>query len=536
MAAAWLFFLLLAACGGGAPPSGPAPDSAVIVRGNGGEPGSLDPALAEDIHAFNVLADLYEGLVATDAAGRLVPAVASAWTISDDGRRYVFTLREDARWSNGDPVEAGDFVRAFRRVADPETASAYAFLFEPLENFTAVAAGERPPEDLGVAAPDAHTLVVTLSRPAGQLLSVLAMPLAYPLHPRAARSVDAGDPGSFIGNGPFVLRSRDFMGPIRLARNPLYRESASVAIDEVVYLPVVDEAAELNMYRSGELDITHTIPPEALPALRETHAGELRIAPMLALYYLALDLGEPPLNNPALRAALSLAIDRKRIVEVTGRGEAPAYALVPPGVHAYAGPSYDWRTLDDAARLERARALYRDAGYGPDRPLALSYVYDAGGVHEQIALAIVDMWENALGVEVELDRREWQYFLETRDRRDEWDVMRFSWFGDYDDPLTFLDLFRADSPQNLPAYSSEVYDRQLAEAVATVDAGERARLFAQAEATLLADHPLIPLYFYVSKHLVAPRVDGFEDNVLDRHPSRYLRLDPANGRTTPGGG
>ena len=521
--------LAVAGCGPGADGADTSSraEATVLRRGNGGAPGSLDPALAEDIHAFNVLTDLYEGLVTTDAAGRLVPGVAESWQVHDDGRGYDFRLRADARWSNGDPVVAADFVRAFRRVARLDPPAAYGFLLEPLEHFAEVRAGRRPPEDLGAHADGPRLLRLRLNAPAGHFLAVLTMPIAYPLPPRESRAAAHGAAPGFVGNGAYLLRSADVLGPVRLARNPRFRAADSVdgvSIDEIVYFPITDEQAELNMYRSGELDLTHTIPGPALPALRRERPSEVRIAPMLAFYYLALDLSEPPLNDPRLREALSLAVDRERLADIVGRGELPAYAVVPPGVAGYQAPAYEWRTLAAEARHARARALAEAAGVGPGGSLRLRYTYDTGDVHERIALAVADMWQETLGLEVELDRREWQYFLDTRDRREEWQVMRFSWFGDYEDPLTFLELFHSDSPQNLPGYNNPEYDRLVGQAAATVAANLRERLFAEAEAQLLADYPIIPLYFYVSKHLVAENVLGFESNVLDRHPSRYLSI------------
>ncbi len=276
------------------------------------------------------------------------------------------------------------------------------------------------------------------------------------------------------------------------------------------------------MYRAGELDITATVPGSHVDSLRETQASELRIAPRLAVYYLAFDLSEPPLDNASLRKALSMAIDREALVRVTGRGEQPAYGLVPEGVSAYTPARYSWMSLPEDARLARARTLYEQAGYSAGNPLNLTLLYDAGDIHETIALAVSDMWRTALGADIQLDKREWKYFLATRDERADWQVMRFAWSGDYDHPGTFTGILHSGSPQNLAAYSSDDYDRLLAAAAAADDPAEQMRLHAEAEAILLEDDPIAPLYFYVSKHLVASDVTGFRSNVLDRHPSRYL--------------
>ena len=498
--------------------------NAILHRGNGRDPGTLDPALAEDIHAFSVLVDLHEGLLAPGAAGELLPGVAASWTISGDGLTYRFILRESARWSNGDPVVADDFVRAFRRVSTSDTPSAYGFLLEAIQNFKAVRAGKLPAEQLGVAAEGDHGLSIRLEQPTSYFLSVLAMPIAAPMH-RAARYMGNSTADGYVSNGPYELKSRQPGGPITLHRNPRYWDAASVAIGSVVYHPIVDEVSELNRFRAGELDITHSIPPSHIAAMRKSRPDEIRIAPELALYYLALDLTEPPLDDPRVRQALSMAVDREQLVDVIGRGELPAYGIVPPGVAGYVGPKSEWSSWKQARRNQAARDLLAAAGFSRSRRLTLTYLYDAGSIHETIALAVGGMWQEALGVEVAYDMREWQLFLDTRANRNEWQVMRFSWFGDFNDPTAFLDVFASGSPHNLPAYADPVYDALLDEAGETIAADARARLLAQAEERLMRSHAVIPLYFYVSKHMVNARLRGFRDNILNLHPSRFLYFD-----------
>ncbi len=488
----------------------------VLQRGNGGQPGTLDPAIAEDIHAFNVLTDLYEGLVAQAANGDFVPGVAESWQLGDGGLSYRFTMRQDARWSNGDPVLADDFVRAFRHVASSKTGSAYAFLLEPILNFAEINAGNRRPDDLGVTAVSDRVFEIHLSSPASHWLSVLTMPVTFPSHGSADQS---------ISNGAYTLKERQVGGAIRLRKNPHYWAAASVAIDDVVYLPIVDPIAEYNMYRAGELDITNTIPSESIRSARDSFGNQVRIAPSLALYYLAFDLGEAPLDAHSLRQALTMAVDREQLVTLIGRGERAAYGVVPPGVAAYESAAFHWQDLSKDDREQRARELYALAGYSPANPLSINLVYDAGDIHERVALAVTAMWREVLGVETRLDKKEWKYFLDTRDQRGEWDVMRFAWFGDYNAASTFLDIFRAGNSQNLAGYQSARYDELLAAAARHNDVQAAASLMHDAEAQLIGDYPIAPLYFFVSKHLVKPHVLGFEGNVMDRHPSRYLRLD-----------
>jgi len=495
----------------------------VLRRGNGGDPQTLDPARAEDVHAFNVLADLYEGLVAIDAKGNVVPGVAESWDVSSDGLTYTFHLRADALWSNGQPVSAEHFVAGFERTLSPATASAYSFLLHPIRNAEEVSLGQQPASALGIAAPDRRTLAIELRAPAPHLLSVLAMPIASPHWPRKTQDASQFDrPQHFVGNGPYVLEEWQPGSHIRLRKNEQFRDAPSVHIDVVEYYPIHDLLNELNMYRSGELDITASVPGANVRSLRKTHQSELRIAPSLAVYYLAFDLSEPPLDNRALRQALTMAIDRHALVEIIGRGEQPAFGLVPDGVSDYLPARFHWSELTDAQRQSEARRIYESSGYSVTEPLQLTLLFDAGDIHEKIALAVSSMWRDVLGIDVTLDKREWKYFLDTRHRRGEWQVMRFTWSGDYDHPSTFTGILHSTSSQNLPGYANPRFDELIEKAAASRDTGIQAQLFASAETLMLDDYPVAPLYFYVSKHLVNPSVQGFHDNVLDRHPTRFL--------------
>ena len=312
----FLAAFLAAAC------SAPDNEATVLRRGNGGDPGSLDPALAQDEHAFNVLADLYEGLVVHGPDGSIQPGAAARWEISEDGLTYTFYLRPDALLSNRSPVTAAHFVHAFDRVADPTTAAPLSFLLDPIERAEAV-------DDL--------TLAITLKSPTPHMLSVFAMSIAMPSWP--GREVGA------VTNGPFVL---DYWRPgelLRVIRNANYHSAESIGIDAVEFFPIADPAAELTRYRAGELDLTATVPPASLDRLREARPEELHIAPRLAVYYLALDTTEPPFDDPVRRQALSQAIDREALVEVLGRGEQPAFGFVPDGLEGYEPARYDWQDI-----------------------------------------------------------------------------------------------------------------------------------------------------------------------------------------------
>lgn len=515
----------LVACGPADTPATSRAAETVLRRGNGGDPGSLDPVLAEDVHAFNVLLDLYEGLLTTAADGSAAPGVAESWTVSADGRTYRFKLRAGAVWSNGVPVTAQHFVIGVRHAVRAGSQAPSVSLLSPMVNFQPVLQGDLPPSSLGIRAEGDQVVVIELDRPAGFLPGILTLPIAAPRLPGVHD--DAASfrmPSRFVGNGPYRLDDWQPGGVLRLRRSETFHAADTVAVEFIEYLPLADPAAELNLFRAGQLDLTATIPPQAFATWRADRPDEVRAAPGLALYYLALDLSEAPLDDPAARQALSMAIDRERLVEILGRGEQAAYGLVPPGVQGHVPATYRWRGETRAQRERWARQAYAAAGYDERTPLAIRLTYDAGDIHEKVALAVSAMWQEVLGVTVELQRLEWKSFLDTRGDRSAWQVMRFAWFGEFDDASTFLDLFASNSPQNLPGYSNPRYDGLLSQASAANDALARQRLMTEAERELIEDYPFVPLYFYVSKHLVSTRVEGFQPNVLDRHPSRFLSL------------
>jgi oligopeptide transport system substrate-binding protein len=504
-------------------------DPSTLKRGNGGDPGSLDPALAEDLHAFNVLLDLYEGLLTVAADGSIVPGVAESWTVSPDGREYRFQLRAEARWTNGTRVVAQHFVHGFHHAVRPASRSPNAFLLAPVANFQPVLDGALLPAALGIRAEGDDRVVIELARPAAWFPTVLTMPIALPrlpgIHDEAA---SFSVPARFVGNGPYRLDQWSPGGAIRLRRSQTFHAVKSVAFDSVQFVPVTDPATELKLYRAGELDVTATIPPSGFAALQRDRPDEVQVAPGLGLYYLAFDLSEPPFGDLMLRRALSLAIDRERLVGMLGRGELAAFGLVPPGVRSHDPFLPAWRTEDRVARERRAREAFAASAYRDDAMPAIRLAYDAGDVHQKVALAVRSMWQEVLGLEVSLQQMEWKAYLDLRGDRAAWQVMRFVWVGDYDDASTFTDLFVTGGPQNLPGYSNPRYDQFVAQANARGDDHERRRLLKGAEQVVLEDHAIAPLYFMTNKHLVSDRISGFLPNALDRHPSRYI--EPRDGR------
>jgi oligopeptide transport system substrate-binding protein len=503
-------------------------DATTLRRGNGPEPESLDPQLARTDAAFNILRDLFEGLTAIGPDGAAVPGAAESWTVSADGLEYRFALRPGLRWSNGEPLTASDYVAGMRRLVDPGTASPYGQFIAPVMNAEAIAAGRKPAAELGVSAPDDRTVVVRLEEPAPYLLGLLAQPPTFPVNQAAlhANGAEYARPGKLVSNGAFVLEDWVIGSHVVARRNRHYWHDGATRLEHVRYVSIPDAGAELRQYRSGQLDFTYVVPPQQFQWIREHIASELHIAPQLSVYYYGFNLTRPPFRgNPGLRRALSLAIDRDRLTSaVTGVGEAPAYGWVPRGVWNYTSQRFDYADKPYEARVAEARELYRRAGYSTQKPLRIELRYNTGDVHNRIAVAVAAMWKDALGVETTLYAEEFRALLQTIQARKETQVFRSSWIGDFNDAYSFAQLLQSDFGINLTGYSSPRYDALLAEAVRQADLAKRRALLEEAERLMLADHPLLPLYFYVNKHLVKPWVRGWSDNVMNVVYSKDLRL------------
>ena len=507
-----------------APPPTAAPQE--LRRGNGTEPDSIDPQLARMEAALTILRDCYEGLMSMAPDGSIVAGAAESWTVSEDARIYTFRLRKNARWSNGDPLVAADFAFAFRRLVDPRTASQYALMLEPVVNATDIVAGRQPPGTLGVAAPDDATLVVQLAEPSSYYLAMLSHPSTIPVHrpTLAAHPGDFARPGIAVTNGAFVPSEWQIGSHISATRNRYYWNDAATRLAAVRYVHVADPLTELTRFRAGDLDVTYTIPPGELPRLERELPGQLQVAPHIGVYYYGFALDLPPFRDSrALRRALAMAIDREVLtMQVLGDGERPAYGWVPPGVAGYEPQQFDWAGLTVEARNAEARKLYAEAGYSKERPLKVELRYSKSPVHDRIALAVTAMWKEQLGAEVSLHAEDFRVLKQAIDAR-ETALFRGSWIGDYNDAYSFLQVLKGGFGINLPRYRSDSYDRALA-AASLASGADRAALLATAERQLLDDVPLIPLYFYVSKHLVAPRVVGWYGNVMNVTYSKDLAL------------
>ena len=508
------------------------PGVQILRRGNGAEPGSLDPHRSVGGPAANIQRDLFEGLVATAPDGAPMPGVAANWEVSPDGLTWMFHLRPNARWSNGDVVTAEDFEFSFRRALDPATASDYASILSPILNARAVMAGRMPTSALGVEAVDRNALRIRLEGPTPYFLELLTHPMTFPVHRESL--AEHGErftrPGALVGNGPFHLSEWVVQSKVTLGKNHHYWDTRNVAIDQVVYFPTANESSELARYRAGELDWTYHVPHQQLGWIQRNLSNELSAHPRLAVSYLGLNVSKPPFaGEPGLRRALSLALDRELIARsVTGGGEIPAFAWVPP-MEGYEPQVPEWAGWSRGEQIDEARRLYRAAGYGRRKPLEMELLYSGGPNSERLAVAIASMWKETLGVHTQLRSEEFKVFLQSRGDPERPGVFRSTWAADYRDAYSFAGLLESDSGLSDTGWENARYDALLARSMKTADAGERAALLQEAERIVAEEQPVIPLYYFVTTRLVKPWVRGWAPNAMDVHPSRHFYLVDKGG-------
>ncbi len=500
----------------------------VLHRGNGTEPDSLDPHKSEGTSTSSIQRDLFDGLVNTAPDGSLEPGAAASWEVSDDRMTYLFRLQPDGRWSNGDPVTAQDFVFSFRRAADPATLSNYSQILAPILNAEAVIRGEMPPESLAVEALDERTLRFRLKGPTPYFLELLTHSMTYPVH---RPSVDEhgsrfARPGALISNGAYLLDEWVVQSHVKLVKNPLYREADKVRIETVYFYPIESPATELQRYRAGELDWTETVPHQQLNWIRQNLPEQLHIAPYLGSYFLGFNVLRPPFaNQPGLRRALSMVIDRRILTEkVTGGGEMPAYSYIPE-LPDYEQQVPEWASWPMVERVEKARQLYEEAGYGPANSLVMELRYNTSENHRRICLAIAAMWKQTLGVQTRLLNEEFKVFLENRTQKIVTEAFRAGWIGDFRDPYSFMEILYSTHGMNDTGYAGARVDDLIAASATEPDPATRLRMLADAERSMLEDQPIIPLFFYVSRKMVKPWVKGWQPNLLDYHPSRHIFID-----------
>jgi oligopeptide transport system substrate-binding protein len=500
-------------------------DGSELRRGLGGEPATLDPMAAADTFSTEVLRDLYQGLTREAADSSIVPGVAESWTTDPSGKTYIFKLRDTARWSNGQPVISGQFVAAWRRVVDPKNGSPVADELRLVEGATDIIQGRASPDTLGVSAPDNHTLEVRLTEPASYFPQALAQPGTYPIFSEA--TAQGHTPEKVVSNGPYSLVQWLPGSSIKLKQNPFYWDHYSVHIKAVSYRFQSDESVQYASFRAGQLDLTDTVPAQLVPTLRKSGTKELVLSPILTTAYYGLNLREPPfLNNPKLRLALSMSIDRRKLVQILGSALREAYGIVPPGTWNYDAQESTWKDLGDVQRTATAKRLYEEAGYSEQHPIHLRLLYNANTSIKRIAVIVAAMWKETLGINVELIEEEYRVFLESRHDSSKWDVVRLAWAADYDDAGNFLEIFRSKAPTNDEGYSNPTVDSLLDKANETADPHDRRELLESAERQVLQDQPIIPLTYMVARRLVSPHVSGVKPNLLNHLNSEWLTLRP----------
>ena len=525
-----LLALLGAACVQAAdvPPGTQLAAEQAVVRHLKDEPTSLSPLKLVGLPELQVLRDLYEGLLTQGPDGKVLPGVAERWE-SEDNQQFTFHLRPDARWSNGDPVRAADFVYGWRKLVDPKEAATFAW-FAQLAHFTNVdeiVAGKLAPEELGVEALDDHTLRVRLSQPVPYFLSLLTHPSLSPLHRASMEQYGTQwtQPGKLVGNGAFVLSHRVVNEKLELTPNPYYWDRAHTVLTRVTFVPINQESAATKRYLAGDLQITESFPKELYQKLMKQIPGEVYTPEQLGTYYYAFNTRQAPLNDVRVRKALSYSIDRGLIAnKVLGTGEKPAYHFT-PDVTAGFEPAANLLSSSSQRELdEKARALLKEAGYGPTRPLKLTLLYNTAEIHKKMALAIASLWKQKLGAQVELTNQEWKTYLDSR-QSGQFEVIRSSWVADYNDPSAFLGLWGSHHSGNMARFANARYDVLLALAARSQDERERARLFDEAETILLDEAPIAPIYQYTNARLIKPWLKGYPiNNPEDVAYSRQLYL------------
>lgn len=523
------FFSLVLICGLLTGLGRPATAETVLHRGNGTEPETLDPQRLRGEAAGWIAYDLFEPLLTLDINGQPIPGAAESWTVSDDRLTYSFTLRANSRWSDGSPLTASDFVFAFRRLVDPRTNSDYSYFLWPVKNARAITEGTLPPEALAVEAVDDRTVRITLAYPNPAFLTSLQHTSCAPVS--AASVAKFGDgfirAGNLVSNGAYRLAEAVPQGHIKLVRNPNFHAKDSVYFDTVFFYPTENRETELRRFRAGELDLTYDVPDGQLDWLRQNMADELRIAGYLGNYFYGFNMTRAPWKDSrALRHALSLAVDRTALAEkITRGGERPAFGFVPPEVTGYSSPIPAYAAWTQEQRNAEAKRMLTEAGYGPGgKPLEVEITFNTSENHRKLAIAIAAMWQRTLGAKVTLTNQEWKVFIETRNEKSFTGVARHGWIADYDDAVNFLKLFHSGiGKQNPSGYSSPAYDALMDRAASEADPAKRQSIMAEAEAVLLDDLPMIPIFYYATQNMVSRQILGWNDNLRNLHLSRYLR-------------
>lgn len=501
-----------------------------LVINNSAEPESLDPHKVSGVPEAAIIRQMLVGLTTTDPDGKTIPGMAESWD-SEDNKVWTFKIR-DAKWSNGDPVTAEDFVYSFRRLVDPNTASPYAsYLVDAkVAGADAILEGKAGTEALGVKAIDDKTFQVTLSEPVPYFPDTLIHTSVKPVNQKAVEQFGEKwtDPANIVVNGPYKISEWRVNDKIVLERNESYYDNGNTTLNKVTMLAIPSSTTDVARYQSGEIDVTNNeIPPEQFASLKDQLGDELSVSPMLCTYYYEFNTVKPPFNDARVRRALALALDRDTITDkVIGQGQTAAYQLTPVATNAMQNNSPEWESWDQAKRVEESKKLLKEAGYSQSNPLKFELLYNTSDNHKKIAVAASSLWKQSLEfVDVSLINKEWKTYLDTR-RNGNYQVARAGWCGDYNEPSTFLNIVKSGNSNNQGKYSSAQFDSIMAQTLkAGVTPEQRAGLYKQAEAQLDADMPNVNVYHYVSPRLIKPYVVGFSTkDPLDNWQAKDLKV------------
>lgn len=496
-----------------------------IVRNNGSEAESLDPAIAESVGANNLVRDLFEGLTATDNEGRVVPGVAESWK-QKDPTTWVFTLRKNAKWSDGSTVTADDFVYGIRRFLDPKTASTYATTYGAfLLNGVEAAEGKKPVADVGVKALDKFTLEIKTPYPVAFLPEVVSNGQLGPV-PKAAIDKFGKDwvkPGNMVSNGAFVLKEWQVNSKVVLAKNPQYWDNKNVQLTRVTYLPIEDGFADVKMFLSGENDWVYQLPPGTYEKYKAELPKDIRNAPMLGLRYYGLNHKDPVMKDVRVRKALSMVIDRDILAtKITADGQVPAYSAIVRGTNGADVTSYDWAKWPMAQRVAEAKKLLAAAGVKPGSKIKFSY--NTSEYHKKMAIFAASEWKSKLGLNTELENMEFKVLLKKRHDGD-YQIGRNGWVADYNDASTFLTLVQCGSEQNDNFNCNPKAEALIKQGNLAQNPAQRKQLLTQATKMIMDDYPMIPLLQYTVPRLVKSYVGGYTTkNPMDRYRSKDLYI------------
>lgn len=487
-------------------------DKQELVRGNGSEPASLDPHKVESDVEGHIINDFFDNLVRVGDDGTIQPRLAERWE-NKDNTVWTFHLRPDARWSDGSPLTADDVVYSWRRLGDPKTLSPYGSYVSSMyvKNAADILAGKKAPDSLGVKALDSHTVEVTLDRPLSYFLEMSAYHVLVPLpkavlekHPENWTQV-----GNFVSSGPYTLSEWVVNERIVGQRNNQYWDNAHTVINKVTYLPISSQAAELNRYKSGEIDVTGILSPIQFASLKKEYPQEVKVSPLLSTYFYQFNTKKPPFDDVRVRRALDLSLDKNVIAEkVMGMGQKPAYSLVPQHTGGYTRQEPEWASWTQEQRNTEAKKLLEEAGFNAKNPLRFNLLYNTSESHLRVAIAASSMWKKNLGVEATLQNQEWKTMLDTI-RTGNYEVVRYSWNGDYNEPSTFLEILQSGNSNNNSKFTNPEYDALLQKALTVDTRQERQEIYQQAMAMLNQQMPLLPIYYYVQPQMVKPYIGGF---------------------------